>query len=53
MTHAIRDRIQRWVSLPHPPAKIWTEIGSFGGPADWHPGIASTEVVASPPASRE
>ena len=45
MNHAIRDRIQRWVSLPHPPEKIWAEIGDFGGMDDWHPGIASTEVV--------
>ena len=45
MTHAQRDRIQRWVSLPHPPEKIWAEIGGFGAMAGWHPGIASTEVV--------
>jgi len=45
MTHALRDRIQRWVSLPHPPEKIWAEIGGFGAMADWHPGISSTEVV--------
>ncbi len=45
MTHALRDRIQRWVSLPHPPEKIWAEIGGFGGLADWHPGVAGTEVV--------
>ncbi len=45
MTHAQRDRIQRWVSLPHPPEKIWAEIGGFGGMADWHPGITKAEVV--------
>lgn len=45
MTHVIRDRIQRWVSLPHPPEKIWAEIGGFSSLADWHPGVASTEVV--------
>ena len=45
MTHALRDRIQRWVSLPHPPDGIWAEIGGFGAMADWHPGIVSAEVV--------
>jgi hypothetical protein len=44
MTQAIRDRIQRWVSLPHPPEKIWAEIGGFGDMAAWHPGIESAEV---------
>jgi hypothetical protein len=24
---------------------IWAEIGGFGAMAEWHPGIASTEVV--------
>ena len=43
MTHAQRDRIQRWVSLPHPPEKIWAGIGGFGGMAGWHPGRARTE----------
>ena len=45
MTHAIRDRIQRWVSLPRSTEDVWAEIGGFGGLADWHPGVASTEVV--------
>ncbi len=45
MTHALRDRIQRWVSLPSLPEKIWAEIGDFGAMADWHPGITKTEVV--------
>ncbi len=44
MTDPIRDRIQRWVSLPHPPEKIWAEIGGFGALADWHPAVKSTEV---------
>jgi hypothetical protein len=44
MPHAVRDRIQRWVSLPHPPEKIWAEIGGFGDIAAWHPGIESTQV---------
>ena len=44
MTQAIRDRIQRWVSLPHPPEKIWAEIGGFGDMAAWHPEIKSAEV---------
>jgi hypothetical protein len=44
MTQAIRDRIQRWVSLPHPPEKVWAEIGGFGDMAAWHPGIESAEV---------
>jgi hypothetical protein len=44
MTHAIRDRIQRWVSLPQPPEKVWAEIGGFGDIAEWHPGIESAEV---------
>jgi len=45
MTHAIRDRIQRWVSLPVPPEKVWAEIGGFGAIAAWHPGIGSAELV--------
>jgi len=45
MTDVLRDRIQRWVSLPHPPEKIWAEIGGFGAMADWHPGIAGAKVV--------
>ena len=45
MTHALRDRIQRWVSLPNPPEKIWAEIGGFGGMADWPPGVVSTAGV--------
>jgi hypothetical protein len=45
MTHAIRDRIQRWVSLPVPPEKVWAEIGGFGDIAAWHPGIDSAELV--------
>ena len=44
MTHAIRDRIQRWVSLPQPPEKVWAEIGGFGDIAAWQPGIESAEV---------
>jgi len=44
MTNAIRDRIQRWVSLPHPPEKVWAEIGGFGDIAAWHPGIESAQV---------
>ena len=44
MTEAIRDRIQRWVSLPQPPEKVWAEIGGFGDISAWHPGIESAEV---------
>lgn len=44
MTDATRDRIQRWVSLPEAPGKIWAEIGGFGDMAAWHPGITSVEV---------
>ena len=45
MTHATRDRIQRWVSLPKPPETVWAQIGGFGDIAAWHPGIDSAEVV--------
>lgn len=44
MTQAIRDRIQRWVSLPLPPEKVWAEVGGFGDIAAWHPRIVSAEV---------
>ena len=44
MTEPSRDRIQRWVSLPHPPEKIWAEIGGFGAIVDWHPDVSSAEV---------
>jgi hypothetical protein len=44
MSHAIRDRIQRWVSLPDSPDKIWAEVGGFGDIAAWHPGVVSSEV---------
>lgn len=44
-SHETRDRIQRWVSLPHPPDKIWAAHGGFGDLADWHPGVESTELV--------
>jgi hypothetical protein len=45
MHNAIRDRVQRWVSLPEPPEKVWAEIGGFGDIAGWHPLIQSCEVV--------
>ena len=45
MTHAIRDRIQRWVSLPVAPEKVWAEIGGFGAIAEWHPDVTSAEMV--------
>jgi hypothetical protein len=45
MTDAIRDRIQRWVSLPKPPEMVWAQIGGFGDIADWHPGVDNAEVV--------
>jgi hypothetical protein len=45
MTHAIRDRIQRWVSLPHEPDSVWAEIGGFGDVADWHPRVTGCEVI--------
>ncbi|HSF95809.1 MAG TPA: SRPBCC family protein [Thermohalobaculum sp.] len=44
MTHAVRDRIQRWVLLPQPPEKVWAEIGGFGDVADWHPDVTAAEV---------
>jgi len=44
MTHAVRDRIQRWVSLPRPVDEVWAEIGSFGAIAGWHPDVRSAEV---------
>ena len=44
MTHSHRDRIQRWVSLPLPPEKVWAEIGGFGAIAEWHPDVSSSEV---------
>jgi hypothetical protein len=44
MSHANRDRIQRWVSLPEVPDKIWADIGGFGDLATWHPGVDSVEV---------
>jgi hypothetical protein len=45
MTHVVRDRIQRWVSLPVAPEKVWAEIGGFGAIAGWHPDVVSAEVV--------
>lgn len=45
MTHAVRDRIQRWVSLPQPPEAVWAAIGGFGTIAEWHPDVVSAEVV--------
>ena len=45
MTHPIRDRIQRVMSLPHPPEKVWVEIGGFGDIAAWHPRVAKAEVI--------
>jgi len=44
MTHAARDRIQRWVSLPCAPEKVWAEIGGFGDIASWHPGVTASET---------
>ena len=44
MTHAVRDRIQRWVSLPRPVDEVWAVIGGFGTIADWHPDVRSAEV---------
>jgi len=44
MTEPSRDRIQRWVMLPQPPAKVWAEIGGFGDIAKWHPDVTSAEV---------
>jgi hypothetical protein len=44
MTHPLRDRIQRVLSLPLPPEKVWAEIGDFGSIAAWHPLVDQAEV---------
>jgi len=44
MTHPLHDRIQRFLSLPLPPEKVWAEIGDFGSIAAWHPLVAQAEV---------
>jgi hypothetical protein len=44
MSHAVRDRIQRWVKLPKPVAEVWAAIGGFGSIAEWHPDVTSVEV---------
>ena len=43
--HQNHDRLRRTVSLPQPPEKVWAEISGFGQTADWHPLIASVELV--------
>ena len=45
MEEPSRDRVQRMVSLPHPPDVIWAAIGGFGALADWHPSVAEVEEV--------
>ncbi|HUF86044.1 MAG TPA: SRPBCC family protein [Thermohalobaculum sp.] len=45
MTEPSRNRLQLWVSLPHPPEAVWAAIGDFAGIARWHPEIVSAELV--------
>lgn len=40
-----RDRIQLWVSLPQAPETVWAEIGGFDTIAQWHPEVASADLV--------
>jgi hypothetical protein len=44
MTHPIRDRIRRVMSLPRSPEQVWAEIGGFGDIAEWHPLVDKVEV---------
>lgn len=43
--HKGYDRLHRMVELSAPSDEVWSVIGEFGSIADWHPLIASAEVV--------
>lgn len=42
---AAKLHVQESVELAATPAAVWKLTGSFGGLADWHPALASSEIT--------
>lgn len=43
--HPHHSRVQAWVDLPRPADEVWAVIGPFAAIAEWHPSVASAEIV--------
>ncbi|GIX14475.1 MAG: hypothetical protein KatS3mg118_2434 [Paracoccaceae bacterium] len=43
--HPHHSRVQGWVDLPRPADEVWAVIGPFAAIAEWHPSVASAEIV--------
>ena len=43
--HEGYDRLRRMVELSAPADEVWARIGGFAAIAEWHPMIASAEIV--------